>query len=151
MRLRRVRHSHVTEVRLNLHWLVYSWNWFALPASPAVVKCCQLVFNFLPVHSQLDIRTANFLQKFCSKGNLSAQTVLRRNNTNNYFYRKRTKDEVAPLPPSTPPPSHPTPCTPLSHVIRRESIHTCTPYSDIALIFEEIWETLSKLYTSCIQ
>jgi len=31
---------------------------------PAVVKCCQLAFNFLPVHSQLDIRTANFLQKF---------------------------------------------------------------------------------------
>jgi len=25
--------------------------------SPAVVKCCQLAFNFLPVHSQLDIRT----------------------------------------------------------------------------------------------
>jgi len=24
-------------------------------ASPAVVKCCQLAFNFLPVHSQLDI------------------------------------------------------------------------------------------------
>jgi len=32
--------------------------------SPAVVKCCQLAFNFLAVNSQLDIRTANFLQKF---------------------------------------------------------------------------------------
>jgi len=31
---------------------------------PDVVKCCQLAFNFLPVHSQLDIRTANFLQMF---------------------------------------------------------------------------------------
>jgi len=32
--------------------------------SPADVKCCQLAFNFLPVNSQHDIRTANFLQKF---------------------------------------------------------------------------------------
>jgi len=32
--------------------------------SPAVVNCCQQAFNFLLVHSQLDIRTANFLQKF---------------------------------------------------------------------------------------
>jgi len=32
--------------------------------SHAVVKCCHLAFNFLPVNSQLDIRTANFLQKF---------------------------------------------------------------------------------------
>jgi len=37
--------------------------------SPAVVKCCQLAFNFLPVHSQLDIRTANCLQKFFASGN----------------------------------------------------------------------------------
>jgi len=36
---------------------------------PAVVKCCQLVFNFLPVDSQLDIRTANFLQKFPASEN----------------------------------------------------------------------------------
>jgi len=32
--------------------------------SPAVVRCYQLTFNFLPVHSQHDIRTANFLQMF---------------------------------------------------------------------------------------
>jgi len=32
--------------------------------SPAVVECCQLAFNFLPVHSQLNICTANFVQKF---------------------------------------------------------------------------------------
>jgi len=31
--------------------------------SRAVVKRCQLAFNFLTVHSQLDIRIANFLQK----------------------------------------------------------------------------------------
>jgi len=37
--------------------------------SPAVVKCCQLAFNFLPVNSQLDIRTANFLQKFNASDN----------------------------------------------------------------------------------
>jgi len=37
--------------------------------SPAVVKCCQLAFYFLPVHSQLDIRTANFLQKFIASEN----------------------------------------------------------------------------------
>jgi len=37
--------------------------------SPAVIKCCQLAFNFLPVHSQLDIRTANFLQKFIASEN----------------------------------------------------------------------------------
>jgi len=37
--------------------------------SPAVVKCCQLAFNFLPVNSQLDIRTANFLQKFIASEN----------------------------------------------------------------------------------
>jgi len=38
-------------------------------ASPAVVKCCQLAFNFHPVHSQLDIRTANFLQKLIASEN----------------------------------------------------------------------------------
>jgi len=37
--------------------------------SPAVVKCCQLAFNFLSVHSQLDIRTANFLQMFIASEN----------------------------------------------------------------------------------
>jgi len=37
--------------------------------SPAVVKCYQLAFNFLLVHSQLDIRTANFLQKFIASEN----------------------------------------------------------------------------------
>jgi len=37
--------------------------------SPAVVKCCQLAFNFLPVNTQLDIRTANFLQKFIASDN----------------------------------------------------------------------------------
>jgi len=37
--------------------------------SPAVVKCCQLSFNFLPVHSQLYIRTANFLQTFIASEN----------------------------------------------------------------------------------
>jgi len=36
---------------------------------PAVVKCCQLSFNFLPVHSQLDILTANFLHKFIASEN----------------------------------------------------------------------------------
>jgi len=33
------------------------------------VKCCQLAFNFLPVHSQLDIRTANYLQKLIAPEN----------------------------------------------------------------------------------
>jgi len=37
--------------------------------SSAVVKCCQLAFNFLPVNSQLDIRAANFLQKFIASDN----------------------------------------------------------------------------------
>jgi len=37
--------------------------------SPAVVKCCHLAFNFLPVNSQLDICTANFLQKFIASEN----------------------------------------------------------------------------------
>jgi len=37
--------------------------------SPAVIKCCQQAFNFLPVHSQPDIRTANFLQKFIASEN----------------------------------------------------------------------------------
>jgi len=36
---------------------------------PAVVKCCQLVFIFLAVHSQLDTRTANILQKFIASEN----------------------------------------------------------------------------------
>jgi len=36
---------------------------------PAVVKCCQLAINFLPVHSQLDIRTAHFLQKYIASQN----------------------------------------------------------------------------------
>jgi len=52
--------------------------------SPAVVKCCQLAFNFLPVHSQLDIRTANFLQKFIASENslcyLFASTARRKLN-----------------------------------------------------------------------
>jgi len=39
--------------------------------SPAVVKCCQLAFNFLHVHSKLDIRTENFLQKFIAYENSS--------------------------------------------------------------------------------
>ena len=39
--------------------------------SPAVVKCRQLAFNFLPVLSQLDIRTANFLHKFIASENSS--------------------------------------------------------------------------------
>jgi len=37
--------------------------------SPVFVKCFQLAFNFLPVHSQLDIRTVNFLQKFIASEN----------------------------------------------------------------------------------
>jgi len=37
--------------------------------SPAVVKCCQLAFSFLPVHSQLDIRTAHFLQRLIASEN----------------------------------------------------------------------------------
>jgi len=38
--------------------------------SPAVVKCCQLAFCTLPVHSQLDNwQTANFLQKFIAYEN----------------------------------------------------------------------------------
>jgi len=37
--------------------------------SPDVLKCCQLAFNFLPVHSQLDIRIANFLRKFIASEN----------------------------------------------------------------------------------
>jgi len=37
--------------------------------SLVVVKCCQLAFNFLPVHTQLDIRTANLLQKFIASEN----------------------------------------------------------------------------------
>jgi len=35
--------------------------------SPAVVKECQQNFNFLPIESQLEIRTAKFLQAFCDK------------------------------------------------------------------------------------
>jgi len=37
--------------------------------SPGVVKCCQLAFNFLPVRSQLDIRTANCLQQLIASEN----------------------------------------------------------------------------------
>ena len=52
--------------------------------SPAVVKCCQLAFNFFPVHSQLDIRTANFLQTFIASDNsfcrLFALTARRKSN-----------------------------------------------------------------------
>jgi len=47
MRLRRVCYSHVAEIRLFMKLF--------LTASPAVVKCCQLDFNFLPAHSQRDI------------------------------------------------------------------------------------------------
>jgi len=37
--------------------------------SPAVAKCCQLLFDFLPVHSQLYIRTVNILQTFIASEN----------------------------------------------------------------------------------
>lgn len=37
--------------------------------SPAVVKECQLHFNFLPLTYQIDIRTANFLQQFIASTN----------------------------------------------------------------------------------
>ena len=33
-------------------------------SSSAIAKCCQLAFNFLPINSQLDNRTAKYLQKF---------------------------------------------------------------------------------------
>ena len=40
-------------------------------ASPAVVKCCQLAFNILPVQSQIDIRTAIFFTKvYCIRERL---------------------------------------------------------------------------------
>ena len=61
--------SRATEVLLNLVWLVYSWNCSACTTSPAVVKCCQLDFKFLPVRSQLDTRPANVLQKFIASEN----------------------------------------------------------------------------------
>jgi len=52
--------------------------------SPAVVKCCQQAFNFLRVHSQLDIHTANFLHKFMASENslcyLFASTARRKLN-----------------------------------------------------------------------
>jgi len=32
--------------------------------SPDVVKECQLNFNFMPIQSQINIRTAKFLNKF---------------------------------------------------------------------------------------
>jgi len=37
--------------------------------SPAVVKCYKLALNLLPVHSQLDIRTANVLKNFTASEN----------------------------------------------------------------------------------
>ena len=37
--------------------------------SPVVVKQCQLQFNVLPLHFQLDIRTAKFLEEFVSSTN----------------------------------------------------------------------------------
>jgi len=37
--------------------------------SPVFVKCFQLAFNLVPVNSQLDIRTANVLQKFIASEN----------------------------------------------------------------------------------
>jgi len=37
--------------------------------SHAVVKCCQLAFNFLPFQLQLDIHTAKFLQAFIAAEN----------------------------------------------------------------------------------
>jgi len=48
-------------------------------ASPAsVIKCCQLAFNFLPVNQQLDIRTANFLQKLIASENSFLLTARRK-------------------------------------------------------------------------
>jgi hypothetical protein len=38
-------------------------------ASIAIVKSCQIAFQFLPVNSQLDIRTARFLQRFIASEN----------------------------------------------------------------------------------
>jgi hypothetical protein len=38
-------------------------------SSPVIIKSCQLFFNFLPVKSQLEIRTAKFLQKFTASLN----------------------------------------------------------------------------------
>jgi len=37
--------------------------------SPAIVKSCQLTLNFLSVHSQLYIRSANLLQTFIASEN----------------------------------------------------------------------------------
>ena len=37
--------------------------------SPAVVRECQQNFNFLPIESQLEIRTAKFLQVFSATKN----------------------------------------------------------------------------------
>ena len=37
--------------------------------SPVMVKQCQQQFNVLPLHFQLDIRTAKFLEEFVSSTN----------------------------------------------------------------------------------
>jgi len=37
--------------------------------SPAVVKDCQLHFNFLPLRYQIDIRTVKFMKQFCASTN----------------------------------------------------------------------------------
>jgi len=65
MRLMRVHYSHVTGIRLNLLWLLHSLNCFAL-SHFAVAKCCQLVFNFLAVHSQLGKMSVNIYCLVCS-------------------------------------------------------------------------------------
>jgi len=64
-----VRYSRITEVHLNSLWLIHSCMKLLRTSSPAVVTCCQLAFNFYPVHSQLDIRTANFLQTLIAYAN----------------------------------------------------------------------------------
>jgi hypothetical protein len=38
-------------------------------SSPHIVRDCQVNFGFLPIESQLVIRTANFLQKFIASKN----------------------------------------------------------------------------------
>jgi hypothetical protein len=45
--------------------------------SPAIVKECQLNFNFLPMKYQLKIRTARFLQKFAVSSNSICSLYLR--------------------------------------------------------------------------
>ena len=37
--------------------------------SPMIVKECQSNFNFIPIQSQINIRTARFLQKFIASEN----------------------------------------------------------------------------------